>query len=192
VPQVTSLPSQHAATPGGLRSLYRRFRALIQELGKFGVVGGTAFAIDTVLFGALLSAGVETVVAKTIATVVSATAAFLGNRFWTWRNRLRSALHREYVLYFVFNLIGLGITLGVLGLSHYVLGAMWPVFASPIADLIFGQLIGNALATIFRFWTYRRFVFLPESARRGGARAEPPEVRSASREEFNQTEPQID
>jgi putative flippase GtrA len=189
---VTSLPSQHAATPGGLRSLYRRFQYLIQELGKFGVVGGTAFAIDTVLFGALLSAGVETVVAKTIATVVSATAAFLGNRFWTWRNRLRSALHREYVLYFVFNLIGLGITLGVLGLSHYVLGAMWPVFTSPIADLIFGQLIGNALATIFRFWTYRRFVFLPENARREGARAEPPGVRSASREEVDQTEPQID
>lgn len=162
MPQVTSLPPQEAATPGRLRSLYQRFQHLIHELGKFGVVGGTAFVIDTVIFGALLSAGMETVLAKTLATVVSATVAFLGNRFWTWRHRARSTLHREYILYFVFNLIGLGITLAVLGLSHYVLGSMWPVFATPAADLIFGQLIGNALATIFRFWTYRRFVFLAE------------------------------
>jgi len=192
VPIVTSLPPREAAPPGKLRSLYNRFQHVIHELGKFGVVGGTAFVIDTVLFGALLSVGMETVLAKTLATVVSATCAFLGNRFWTWRHRARSALHREYVLYFVFNLIGLGITLAVLGLSHYVLGGVWPIFASPAADLIFGQLIGNALATIFRFWTYRRFVFLPGSARRGGARAEPPGVQSASRQEFGQPEPQID
>jgi putative flippase GtrA len=159
---MTSSPPQDAATPGKLRSLYDRFQHLIHELGKFGVVGGTAFAIDTIVFGALLGAGVETVIAKTLATVVSATAAFIGNRFWTWRHRARSALHREYVLYFVFNLIGLGITLAVLGLSHYALGSVWPVFATPAADLIFGQLIGNALATIFRFWTYRRFVFIAE------------------------------
>ena len=162
MPTVTSSPPHPAASPGKLRSLYRRFQHLIHELGKFGVVGGTAFVIDTVTFGALLGAGMETVLAKTIATVVSATAAFVGNRFWTWRHRARSALHREYVLYFIFNLIGLGITLAVLGLSHYVLGAAWPIFATPLADLIFGQLLGNALATIFRFWTYRRFVFIPE------------------------------
>lgn len=159
---MTSSPPHEAATPGKLRSLYDRFQHVFRELGKFGVVGGTAFAIDTIVFGALLSAGVETVIAKTLATVVSASAAFLGNRFWTWRHRARSALHREYVLYFIFNLIGLGITLAVLGMSHYVLGSVWPVFATPAADLIFGQLIGNALATIFRFWTYRRFVFLAE------------------------------
>lgn len=157
------------------RSLYDRFQHLIRELGKFGVVGGTAFVIDTVIFGALLGAGMETVLAKVVATVVSATAAFLGNRFWTWRHRPRSALHREYLLYFVFNLIGLGITLAVLWLSHYVLGGVWPVFATPAADLIFGQLFGNALATIFRFWTYRRFVFSP-----------------GSRQEFGPPEPQID
>jgi putative flippase GtrA len=164
VPTVTSSPPHRAASPGRLRLLYRRFQHLIHELGRFGVVGGTAFVIDTVIFGALLGAGWETVAAKTISTVVSATAAFIGNRFWTWRNRARSAMHREYALYFVFNLIGLGITLAVLGLSHYVLGAIWPVFATPVADLIFGQLLANALATIFRFWTYRRFVFLEPQA----------------------------
>ncbi|MCP2325446.1 putative flippase GtrA [Hamadaea flava] len=141
------------------RSLYNRFRHLIHELGKFGVVGGTAFVIDTAVYSALLAADFETTFAKIIATVISATCAFIGNRFWTWRDRPRSALHREYVLYFTFNLIGLGITLAVLGFSHYVLGSIWPVFQTDLADLISAQIVGNALATIFRFWTYRRFVF---------------------------------
>jgi putative flippase GtrA len=164
VPIVTTTAPEQAP-PGFLRSLYARFRNLLHELGKFGVVGGTAFIIDTVTYGALLNAGLETTVAKIIATVVSATAAFVGNRFWTWRHRARSTLHREYVLYFTFNLIGLGITLAVLGFSHYVLGGIWPVFTTKGADLIAAQLVGNAIATVFRFWSYRRFVFLaPDQA----------------------------
>lgn len=158
VPTVTTTAPEQA--PGLMRSLYARFRHLIHELGKFGVVGGTAFIIDTVTYGVLLNAGMETTVAKIIATVISATAAFAGNRFWTWRHRARSTLHREYVLYFTFNLVGLGITLAVLGFSHYVLGGIWPVFTTPGADLIAAQLVGNAIATVFRFWSYRRFVFL--------------------------------
>lgn len=159
MPTVT-LPQSPEKNPGLVRSLYARFRHLIHELGKFGVVGGTAFLIDTIVYGALLGAGMETTVAKIIATVISATCAFLGNRFWTWRDRARSALHREYVLYFTFNLIGLGITLAVLGFTHYVLGAIWPILATPAADLVSAQIVGNAIATVFRFWAYRRFVFL--------------------------------
>jgi putative flippase GtrA len=162
VPIVTETPSPNETPPGLLQTLYARFQHLLQELGKFGVVGGIAFVIDTVIFGALLNAGMEPTLAKTIGTAISATTAFAGNRFWTWRHRPRSALHREYVLYFIFNLIGLGITLAVLRFSHYALGAIWPIFATKGADLIAGQLIGNAIATVFRFWAYRRFVFLAD------------------------------
>lgn len=137
----------------------RRFRHLIHELGKFGVVGAVAFLVDTGLFALLLHLGGESLLAKTIATVVAATVAFLGNRFWTWRHRARSGLTREYVLYFTFNGIGLGISLAVLWTSHYGLGRIWPVFASPLADLISANIVGLAAATIFRFWSYRRFVF---------------------------------
>jgi putative flippase GtrA len=152
-----------AAEPrrGPLRALRDRFGHLVHELGKFGVVGGTAFAVDTVIYATLLRAGLETLTAKTLATAVSATLAFLGNRFWTWRHRERSGLAREYLLYFFFNAVGLAITLVALGLSHYGLGAIWPgVFKSDLADLIAGSVAGNAAATLFRFWAYRRFVFL--------------------------------
>jgi putative flippase GtrA len=139
--------------------LYDRFRHILHELGKFGVVGGIAYFIDTGIYGLLLANGMETLISKTIAMVIAATAAFLGNRFWTWRHRPRSSLTKEYLLYFGFNAAGLGITLAVLGITHYGLGSLWPVFTTPVADLISAQIAGNTVATIFRFWAYRRFVF---------------------------------
>ena len=103
----------------------------------------------------------ETLTAKTLSTVVSATVAFLGNRFWTWRHRERSGLAREYLLYFFFNAVGLAIGLVVLGVSHYGLGAIWPdVFTTTVADLIAASIVGTFFGPMFRFWAYRRFVFL--------------------------------
>lgn len=142
-----------------VRRLYLRFQGIIHELGKFGVVGAVAYLVDTGVYALLLTAGMETLFAKSIATVIAATLAFIGNRFWTWRHRPRSSLTKEYLLYFGFNAAGLGIQLATLGITHYGLGRFWPFFATPLADLIFAQVIGNGIATVFRFWTYRRFVF---------------------------------
>ena len=145
-----------------LRRIYQRFRDLIHEMGKFGIVGGVAYVIDTVLFALLLIVMV-TYPAKIIAATVAATVAFLGNRFWTWRHRARSRLAREYVLYFTFNAVGLGISLLFLWASHDGLGSIWPAFRTPVADLISANVVGLAAGTSFRFWSYRRFVFkLPE------------------------------
>ena len=142
-----------------VRRLYIRFQGLIHELGKFGVVGAVAYLVDTSVYALLLALGMETLFAKAIATAIAATLAFIGNRFWTWRHRPRSSLTKEYLLYFGFNIAGLGIQLATLGITHYGLGNVWPVFQTPLADLVFAQIIGNGVATVFRFWAYRRFVF---------------------------------
>jgi putative flippase GtrA len=142
-----------------VRRLYIRFQGILHELGKFGVVGAVAYVVDTSVYALLLTLGMETLFAKSIATVIAATLAFLGNRFWTWRHRPRSSLTKEYLLYFGFNAAGLGIQLATLGITHYGLGNLWPFFTTPLADLIFAQVVGNGIATVFRFWAYRRFVF---------------------------------
>ena len=54
------------------------------------------------------------------------------------------------------NAIGLGIALGVLAFTHYVLD-----LTSPLADNISANIIGLGLGTAFRFWSYRRYVFVP-------------------------------
>ncbi|MFI5932856.1 GtrA family protein [Actinoplanes sp. NPDC051494] len=168
---------RHVTAPGTLGNvpaaavlpaLRARFGALVREISKFGTVGGIAFAIDLVLFNVLLHAGAETLIAKTGSTVVATSVAFAGNRFWTWRNRAHTNMARQYTVFFLLNAIGLGIGLACLAISHYALGAIWPEFQSPLADNISGQFVGTAIGTLFRFWSYRRFVFgenpVPEPA----------------------------
>lgn len=141
------------------RRLYDRFAHLIHELGKFGAVGLVGLVIDVAIFNLLRRADVEPLTSATISMAIAATAAFVGNRFWTWRERERTGLRREYTLYFVFNAIGLLIALVVLAINSYVLAPIWPVFGTTLSENIAKQLIGGALGSVFRFWSYRNIVF---------------------------------
>jgi len=151
-----SVPASDSTQRMDLRA---RIRGLVMEVGRFGTVGSIAFAVDLVIFNVLLQVGSETLLAKTISTVIATTLAFLGNRFWTWRHREHRNMARQYTMFFLLNAVGLGIGLCCLAISHYGLGQFWPALQSPLADNISGQLIGTALGTLFRFWSYRRFVF---------------------------------
>jgi putative flippase GtrA len=142
-----------------LPALRARFGALVREFSKFGTVGTIAFAIDLTIFNVLLQAGFESLLAKTISTVLATTVAFAGNRFWTWRHRGHANMARQYTMFFLLNAVGLGIGLTCLAISHYGLGSIWPELQTPLADNISGQFVGTAVGTLFRFWSYRRFVF---------------------------------
>jgi len=96
-----------------VRSLYGRVAHLRHEVAKFGSVGLAAFVIDAGLFNYLVtpegSLHKHPLTAKAVSTAVAATFAYFANRHWTWRHRSRTGLGREYFLFFVVNLIGLGI-----------------------------------------------------------------------------------
>ncbi|MFC6080813.1 GtrA family protein [Sphaerisporangium aureirubrum] len=139
-----------------IHRLYDRFSALFRELAKFGAVGAIAFVIDfagtnVMRYGVHLGP----LTSKVIATVIAATFAYLANRFWTWRHREQSGLAREYFLFFVLNGIGLLISLLIIGFVEYTLG--WRDPLSYNASMI----VGTALGTLFRFWSYKKWVFLP-------------------------------
>ncbi|MEV0328492.1 GtrA family protein [Micromonospora echinospora] len=168
-------PGTPHTRPGLFRSLFDRFGHLLRELSKFATVGGIAFLIDFALFNFFTTGrGIEPVTAKTISTVIAATVAFLGNRFWTWRHRERSNPVREYALFFFFNGVGLGIAVACLAISRYGLGSIWPeVFQTTLADNIASFIVGTGLGTLFRFWSYRRFVFVEAGTRRVPPRPDP-------------------
>ncbi len=131
-----------------------------KELGKFGVIGLAAYVIDLTVFNLLRFAGGEgplfdkPLTAKVISVLVATTFAYFGNRHWTFRDRTRSSFRREYTLFFVFNAVGMVISLSCLWISHYLLG-----FESALADNISANVIGLVLGTIFRFWGYHNWVF---------------------------------
>jgi hypothetical protein len=90
--------------------------------------------------------------------VVTTTLSYLANRHWTYKHRPKTALRREYTLFFAFNLAGMVIQSGVVGLGKYGVGL------DESTDRIAFNLatcIGIGLATAFRFWAYRTLVFKP-------------------------------
>ena len=139
-----------------VHTLYDRFRVLIHEIAKFGIVGAFNFGLDIALFNALRSAGVGPLTSKTIAVTVAATSSYFMNRHWSFSHRARSGIRREYVLFIVLSAVGLGIALTCLAISHYALG-----FTSQLADNVAGNAIGTVLGTLWRFWSFKRWVFLP-------------------------------
>jgi putative flippase GtrA len=138
---------------------------LRNELGKFGVIGFIAFLIDLVIFNFLRFAGGEGVLfdrpltAKVLSVLVATTFAFVGNRHWTFKERSRSTIRRQYTMFFVFNVIGMVIALSCLWISHYVLG-----YESALADNISANFVGLILGTMFRFWGYHNWVFPAQEA----------------------------
>ena len=130
------------------------------ELGKFGVIGLVAYIIDLTIFNVLRFSGGEgplydkPLTAKVISVLAATTFAYFGNRHWTFKDRSRSSFRRQYILFFVFNAVGMIISLSCLWVSHYLLG-----FESALADNISANVVGLVLGTVFRFWGYHNWVF---------------------------------
>ena len=137
-----------------LRDLYARFRVLIHEAAKFGVVGVLSFGVTIVGSNVLHSgAGLGELVSVTIATTVATVLSFLGNKHWAFRHRKGNALHRESILFFVCNGVGLLFQLAFVAAVQFGLG-LKGTLAYNVANIL-----GVLVATSFRLYTYRQWVF---------------------------------
>jgi putative flippase GtrA len=133
---------------------YAAWRVLVREMAKFGVVGAFNYVLDIGLFNALVLGPLDhrPLTAKTISTGVAVMSSYFMNRHWTFSHRVTTGHPREFALFVLLSGIGLAITLGCLGFSEYVLDQH---------SLLARNVIGVAVAMVFRFWSFKRWVFLP-------------------------------
>jgi putative flippase GtrA len=135
-------------------TLYQRFRLLIHEGAKFLVIGGIGFVVT--LGGAdvlHLGLGVGKYSSITIATVAATLVTFIGNRYWTFKHRAGAGTTRESVMFFVLNGVGLLFQYACIWIVQDLLhheGGLWYNIAN---------LVGIVFGTIFRFWSYRKWVW---------------------------------
>ncbi|WP_277452371.1 GtrA family protein [Janibacter sp. DB-40] len=131
---------------------------LWHEMAKFGVVGALAFVIDiggmNLLTSTVLTDKVTT--ARIISGVVATLFAWIGNRSWTFAHRRSRPAHHEVTLFFVVNGVALVMSTLTLVISHYGLD-----LTTRLADNT-ATILGIGLGTLFRFWAYRRVVFIHE------------------------------
>src|SRR5580700_10142258 len=138
-----------------MASLRKRLTDLIPELAKFGLVGLIGSIID--LGGAdylHVHLGIGPMVSKAISITAATLVTDLGSRFWTFRHRVNQALLREGVLFVVLNVIGLGIAEIVIAATTYGLDMK--------SELAYNgaSVVGTGLGTIFRYFSYKKWVFL--------------------------------
>ena len=141
--------------------LIDRARRLAQEASKFLTVGGIAYVVDVGLFNLLRFSGDfaplagKPLTAKVISTLVATFVSYLGNKTWTYGNRAGRAWQKELLYFLFFNAIAMVIAVSCLWFSHYILG-----FTSALADNLSANVIGIGLGTLFRFYSYRKWVFI--------------------------------
>jgi putative flippase GtrA len=135
-----------------IRDVYVRFRVLIGEIGKFGIVGIAAtiitFALQNALYG-----HVGPTTSVVLANAVATCFAFLGNRYWAFRHRKTAHMGRETVLFVFFNVVGTLIQTAFVDFNHYAL------HNTDRLSLNIATVIGIFFATVFRLFCYRKFVF---------------------------------
>ncbi|WP_234390662.1 GtrA family protein [Nocardia suismassiliense] len=141
-------------------SIVGKVLAALRQGSAFLVVGAIGFLVDAGTYNLLVFWGGEGMLyhyplpAKIIAIAVATVVTYFGNKWWTFAHKKTDNPGREYLLYAVFNVVAIGLQLGCLGFSRYVLD-----LSSPLSDNISGTLIGQMVAVIFRYWAYDKFVF---------------------------------
>jgi len=136
--------------------LVERVRPLVAELAKFLVVGGFCFVLDVVVAYLLrFKVGLGPTTSKTLSTVLATAVSYAGNRLWSFSHRVdaEGSQGQDIGVYAAINVVGLVITLVPVDVAHYLLSE-----TSPLAFTVSG-ILGTAVATVFRFWAYRRYVF---------------------------------
>jgi putative flippase GtrA len=137
-----------------LRAYVRNsWRILLKEVAAFGGVGLVSLVIDLGIYNLLSPHG--WLKAKFVSTIVATMFAYFGNRYLSFSHRARTSIGRETSFFFGINIIVLVVSELVLGLFAYPLNQRNDHVVMNVVNIV---TIG--LGTIFRFWGYKRFVFL--------------------------------
>jgi putative flippase GtrA len=133
-------------------------RKLYAEMLKFGVVGAIGVASDVGSSNLLWKyTGLSHTVASVGGTCVATVTAYIGNRYWVFRDRPADARRREMAMFALISLGGLIIENSFVFVGDRVLG-FHSIAAANVAKFV----LGLPVAGVFRFTTSHLFVF-PEA-----------------------------
>ncbi|WP_024874295.1 GtrA family protein [Saccharomonospora piscinae] len=154
--------------PSNVRARAIRHR----ELVKFACVGAVTFVVDNAVWYLLkLTILVEhPTTAKGIGILVATIVSYVLNREWSFRTRGGRERPHEAALFFAVSAAALIINVVPLYLSRYALDLQVPHvdrFTQEVADFASASVLGVALAMLWRFWAFRRWVFPAEFGTRG-------------------------
>ncbi|MBO2450218.1 GtrA family protein [Actinomadura barringtoniae] len=149
--------------PERVRPMLIRNRVLV----KFGLSGGICFVVTAAINFALKLTVLENkpVTALLIATAFATVLSYILQRGWAFR----AAGERwagEFAVFVLVNVLSMGVNAVPLYFARYFFNLEYPEVGrgvQEVSDFVSGMIIGTLLAMLFRWWGYRRFVFLTYS-----------------------------
>jgi len=143
-----------------VKAVYGRVEHLVHEVAKFGIVGGISYVVTVLVDEAyLLIQPDDRLTAYIVANVAATVVAYLGNRYWTYRDRESTGSVREMGLFAAINGVSIAIQAGVVALTFYVLH-----MTSKVENVFSEFVLAMAIGMAFRFWCYRTFIFAEAEA----------------------------
>lgn len=143
-----------------VKDVYSRVEHLVREVASFGAVGALSYVVSILADLAYLQiARDDHLTAYIVGQVVATGAAYLGNRFWTYKERDGGGV-REMALFATINGVAIAMQAGIVALTFYVL------HLTSKAENFFSEFVlAIGLGMLFRFYCYRTFIFpKPEPA----------------------------
>jgi len=145
------------------RARHHSKRALpeLRTLVKFGIVGGSGYIVNLVVFDLCSHAGTSHIVAATVAFLAAVGNNFHWNRRWTF-SHVTEAVHRQARRFLIVSTVSFFFSLGIL--VALVDGAGW--------NTLLAQAVAIAVAMPFAFVANRLWTFAePGTLRRQAEKA---------------------
>lgn len=135
-----------------IHRLFPRRAALVLQMWRFGVVGGLGFLVDTAVLYAALALGAGLYGGRVLSYIAAASFTWALNRAWTFSDRARVPVARQWALFLVVNLGGFALNYG----TYAAMVAFWPLAAAwPVLGVGGGAIAGMGA----NFWASRALVF---------------------------------
>ena len=120
---------------------------------RFAIVGGINFALYFAIYTVLIHFGWHPVAAAALAFALSSINSFFLNKFWAFRDKERTGISRQYLIFAFFTLIGLGINSGAVALFLIPLKRFGTLGKEGAA------LCAQPFSLAWNFTAYRRWTF---------------------------------
>ncbi|CAM3041963.1 GtrA family protein [Prescottella defluvii] len=101
------------------------------------------------------------VVAKILSGVVATVLSYILNREWSFKHRGGRERHHEALLFFTISGIGVLIAAAPLWIANNLFDIRTSLGFGTlvVVDFVLNYIIGNLFQMVFRFWSFRRWVF---------------------------------
>lgn len=137
----------------------------VRQFVKFCLIGATSAVIDVGLLNLFTQVfGWHWVIAQVLSFTLAVTNGYIWNSRWTFRGMGQGTSRRRYVLFYLTNIIGLLINIGVMKLVMYAITGQVVATANPSARLLnLAKVVAIGCVSLWNFGASKYWTFRPET-----------------------------